>query len=196
MTNSEIRSDAVNVKAKPERPRPQIVENYRDFAPPPWLKTIIERALDSVPANYLAGLKTVVLTNQSALTRDQRRQKIWQRSKTHRLADARGAYYRATRSRPASVWLYIDNIMRPLGPCYFRVPIVGVIEFTEVLFHEIGHHIHTVHKPVYDGKENIAEDWSKKLLGRFVRRRYWYAMPVVYPIATAFNLAKKIKRNF
>jgi len=195
MTNSEIRQnrESADMTSKAKHTQPQIVENYRNFAPPPWLKTIIEKALDSVPPNYLAGLKTVVLTNKSALTRDQRRQKIWQRSKTHRLAEARGAYYSATRSRPASVWLYVDNIM---GPWYFRVPIVGVIEFAEVLFHEIGHHIHTVHKPVYDGKENIAEDWSKKLLGRFVRRRYWYAMPVVYPIATAFNLAKKIKRNF
>ena len=198
MTNSEIRQDrkSADITSKAQHTRPQIVENYRDFVPPAWLKKIIEKALDSVPPNYLAGLKTVVLTNKSALTRDQRRQKIWQRSKTHRLAEARGAYYSATRSRSASVWLYVDNIMRPLGPWYFRVPIVGVIEFAEVLFHEIGHHIHAVHKPVYDGKENVAEDWSEKLLGRFVRRRYWYVMPVAYPIATAFNLATKIKRNF
>ncbi|MGB7022770.1 MAG: hypothetical protein WBD73_03150 [Candidatus Acidiferrales bacterium] len=191
--NSEIDSDTV--KEKRERARPQIVETYRDFAPPPWLKTIIEKALDSVPANYLAGLKTVVLTNKSALSRDQRRQKIWQRSKTHRLAEARGAYYRATRSRPASVWLYVDNIMRPFGPWYFRVPIAGVTEFAEVLFHEIGHHIHTVHKPVYDGKENVAEDWSKKLLRRFCRRRYWYAVPVLYPLATTINIARRIQKK-
>ena len=63
------------------------------------------------------------------------------------------------------------------------------------MFHEIGHHIHAVHKPVYDGKENVAEDWSKKLLRRFCRRHYWYAVPVLYPLATAINIGRKIKKK-
>lgn len=193
--NSEIRSDTVKVKEKLERARPQIVENYHDFVPPAWLKRVIEDALNSVPQKYLAGLKTVVLANKTALTRDQRRQKIWSRKKKYQLAEARGAYYAATRSRPASVWLFADNILRSMPAWYFRMPIFGVAEFAEVLFHEIGHHIHAVHKPVYDGKENVAEDWSGKLWGRFARRRYWYAMPVLYPIATAINIAKRIKKK-
>jgi hypothetical protein len=196
MAKSEIEDrEAGKGATEAKRPRPQIVENYHDFVPPAGLKRFIDEAMTTVPVNYLVGLKTIVLTNSSALTRDQRRQKIWQRGKTHRLAEARGAYYRATRSRPASVWLYVDNIMRPLGPWFFRVPIVGGIEFAEVLFHEIGHHIHAVHKPVYDGKENVAEDWSKKLLRRFCRRHYWYAVPVLYPLATAINIARKIKKK-
>lgn len=178
-----------------ERSRPQIIESYRDYAPPAWVRKLVEDALDSVPDQYLGGLKTIVLTNRSALTRDQRRQKIWQRGKTHRLAEARGAYYRATRSRPASVWLYVDNILKPIPSWCLGLPIVSTVEITEVLFHEIGHHIHAVHKPVYDGKENVAEAWSRRLIRRFTLRRYWYAMPLAYPLAKAFNLAERIKKR-
>jgi hypothetical protein len=181
--------------ADSERPRPQIIENYHDFTPPAWLKGVIEDALNSVPENYLAGLKTVVLTNESALTRDQRRQKVWHRNKAHRLSDARGVYWPSTNIRPASVWLFVDNIMRPLGAWYFRIPISGAIEFGEILFHEIGHHIHAVHRPVYEGKENVAENWSRKLLRRFCRRRYRYAMPLLYPLAAVLNLVLKVAKR-
>lgn len=196
MANSEIgqKTGAVGA-AKSERSRPQIAENYRDYTPPRWVKKIIEQALDSVPPNYLYGLKTIVLTNRSALNRNQRRQKIWHRNKFHRATEARGVYYAATRSGPATVWLYVDNILRPFPGWLARCPFAPVVELSEVLFHEIGHHIHAVHKPVYDGKENIAEDWSRKLLRRFFHRRYWYALPVVYPVVTAINLERKIKKK-
>jgi len=93
--------------------RPEIVEQYRDYSPPVRLKKWVETLLESVPPKYTVGLKTVVLTNQSALARNQRRQKIWQRGRKHRLANARGAYYRATRSTPATVWLYVDTSSSP-----------------------------------------------------------------------------------
>jgi hypothetical protein len=36
---------------------------------------------------------------------------------------------------------------------------------SDVLYHEIGHHIHAEHKPVHEEKENVADDWSHKLWG-------------------------------
>jgi len=35
--------------------------------------------------------------------------------------------------------------------------------------------------PVFEGKENVAEDWSQRLFGRFCRLRYWYLRPLAYP---------------
>jgi hypothetical protein len=57
-------------------PTPQVIENYRDFKPPVQLQLQVEQLLRAVPIKYLAGLKTVLLTNRSALTRDQRRQSL------------------------------------------------------------------------------------------------------------------------
>lgn len=181
--------------ADSERPRPQIIENYHDFTPPKWLKGVIQDALDSVPANYLAGLKIIVLANKSALTRDQRRKRVWQQGRKHRLAEARGCYYPSTRSRPASIWIYADNILRPLPHWFVRLPICAVMVVADVLFHEVGHHIHNVHQPVYQGKENVADYWAKKLSRAFGRRRYWYAMPLLYPVGTGVNLVRKIKKK-
>jgi hypothetical protein len=59
-----------------------------------------------------------------------------------------------------------------------------------VLFHEIGHHIHAAHKPVFDGRENVAEEWSRKLFVRFLGLRYWYLMPVLYPVALVIRLLR------
>ena len=74
------------------RVRPEIVENYRDFEPPANFRMLLEDLLDGVPAKYLVGLKTIVLVNHSALTRNQRRQKTWSRNRKIRLAAARGCY--------------------------------------------------------------------------------------------------------
>lgn len=160
--------------------RPEIVENYKDFEPPATFDKMLEELLDAVPPKYFVGLRTIVLANQSALTRDQRRQKIWSRNRKVRLAEARGCYYRATGSSPATVWLYVDNILRSEPPWFRRTPILRYEALGTVLYHEIGHHIHAVHVRVYEGKEDVAEDWSGKLFGRFLRLRYWYLRPVFY----------------
>src|SRR5215472_2307694 len=177
------------------RVRPEIVENYRDFEPTANFRMLLEDLLDAVPTKYLVGLKAIVLANQSALTRDQRRQKIWSRKRKIRLAEARGAYYRGTNSSPATVWLYVDNILRSEAPGFRRMPILRYYELGTVLYHEIGHHIHAFHRPVFEGREDVAEDWSKKLLGRFYRLRYWYLRPFVYPIGLLIKFGGRIRRK-
>jgi hypothetical protein len=177
-------------------PRPKIIENYRDFEPPRQLKEIISTLLDCVSVDYLRGLKAIILANQAALTRNQRRQKIWSRNRKTRLTSARGAYYRATRSSPAIVWLYVDNILKGTPAWTLKVPIARYAEFGEVLYHEIGHHIHAAHEPVHEGKENVAEDWSKRLGRQFFRRHYWYLVPFRYPMLLLIKAALRIIKAF
>jgi hypothetical protein len=162
-------------------PTPQVIENYRDFEPPLHLRAQVEQLLHAVPPKYLAGLKTVLLTNRGALTRDQRRQKVFGRKGKYALAEARGAYFRATNSSSAYVLLLVDNILSAWSPWLLRVPYFRYSVLSETLYHEIGHHIHAVHQPVYDGEENVAESWRRKLNGIFIRRRYWYLRPILYP---------------
>jgi hypothetical protein len=160
---------------------PEVIENYSHFEPPRQLRALIEELLNAVPPNYLVGLKSILLTNQSAMTRDQRRQKVSGRKGKYGLAEARGAYYRATNSSPAYVLLLVDNTLVSWPPWVLRVPYFRYAVLSEVLYHEIGHHIHAVHQPVHEGQENVAEDWQRKLNGIFIRRRYWYLRPILYP---------------
>lgn len=181
----------MSTDADSESPKPEIVEYYRDFVPPSRVRPLVEELLEAVPANYLRGLKRIVLSNQNALTRDQRRQKVWARKGKYPLAKARGAYYRTTKSSPATVWLYVDNILKRYPPWILRVPVVRFLDLGEVLYHEIGHHIHATHLRVYDGKENIAEHWSRKLGQQFFRKRYWYVAPFASPLSLLIRLILK-----
>jgi hypothetical protein len=174
---------------------PAIVESYRDFEPPPNFRGLIETLLLYIPPKYLTGLKTIVLTNRSGLTRDKRRQKVWSRNRKILLADASGSYSRATKSSPATVWLYVDNLARNAG-WMLRVPFLCYMMPADVLYHEVGHHIHTVHKPIHEEREDVAQDWSGKLYADFVRKRYWYIYPFLYIVARIVSpIAKRLKRR-
>jgi len=162
---------------------PAIVEFYRDFEPPASYRQNVEVLLGYVPPKYLVGLRTIVLTNRTALTRDKRKQKTWSRNRKVRLAESLGSYSRAWKSSPATVSLYVDNIIASWGKWWKWAPILRYTVTADVLYHEIGHHIHTEHRPIYEGRENVAEDWSKKLWGNFFRKHYWYLFPFLYVLA-------------
>jgi hypothetical protein len=159
---------------------PAIVESYRDFEPPPNFRESVETLLRYVPPKYLIGLKSVVLTNRAGLTRNKRRQKVWSRNHKVRLAESLGSYSYSTRSSPAKVWLYVDNIVES-GVSWFRwIPVLRYIVQGSVLYHEIGHHIHAEHRPIHEEREDVAEDWSSNLMGNFYRKHYWYIFPFLY----------------
>jgi hypothetical protein len=47
------------------------------------------------------------------------------------------------------------------------------VRFGQVLFHEIGHHVHTTVKREFREKEDVADDWATKLLGHYLQSHYW-----------------------
>jgi hypothetical protein len=177
----------VTIPQKPELSGATIVESYRDFEPPTSFRQTVETLLKYVPAKYLVGLKTIVLINRAGLTSNQRKRKVWSRNRKIRLAEALGAYSKATKSSEATVWLYVDNICEMESSWWRKVPFLRYMITSDALYHEIGHHIHTVHKPIYDEREDVAEDWGRKLWGHFVRKRYWYLFPMLNVFARAVS---------
>jgi hypothetical protein len=178
---------------------PDVVESYRDFVPPPNFRRRVENLLKCVPAKYLVGLKTILLTNHAGLTRDLRKRKIWSRGQKKPLTDAWGSYWAASRASEAAVWLYVDNISAG-EPSWWRwFPVLCYMKTSDVLYHEIGHHISKVHRPEHADRENVAEDWSRKLWSQFVRKHYWYLFPLLYVTALLLSpiakLAKSHKRK-
>jgi hypothetical protein len=175
-----------NVATQPrnsEPTYPTITESYREFAPPSGFKRTIETLLRYVPPEYLIGLKSIVLTNRAGLTRNKRKQKVWSRNRKVRLAEALGSYSHSTKSSPATVWLYVDNIVEAGFAWWYSVPVLRYVVAGKVLYHEIGHHIHATHRPVHEHRENVADDWSNKLRRDFYRRHYRYIFPVFYVLA-------------
>jgi hypothetical protein len=85
-----------------------------------------------------------------------------------------------------------------LGACPEVLLLVSPIKtfvIGETLYHEIGHHIHQIEEPGYrSDKEAVADEWKEKLMGAFLRRRYWYlasvarlCAPLIRPIVRRWN---------
>jgi hypothetical protein len=164
---------------------PSIVESYRDFEPPRGFKKKVEILLQYVPPKFLAGLEAIILTNGAALNRNGRRQKTWSRNHKVQISKCLGLYRGKTRSTSAAVWLYVDNIKKAgMGPLD-SVPVFRYFAVGNVLYHEIGHHIHTVHRPKNKEKEDVADDWGRGLFKNFLRKRFWYVFPLLTGLAGA-----------
>jgi hypothetical protein len=67
------------------------------------------------------------------------------------------------------------------------VPVLKDVAFARVLYHELGHHIHTTLQPEHGEREDVAEEWGRKLTRSFVRRKYWYLLPLVVPLRVCFS---------
>ena len=68
----------------------EIVEGYRDYAPPCNARAAVEDLVASVPLKYLGGLRRIVLTNTAALTGQRRRGWSWSRGRKARHAHVAG----------------------------------------------------------------------------------------------------------
>jgi hypothetical protein len=145
-------------------PLPKVTSRFCDYTPPFDVAHVIRRMLASVPSEFLVGLSEVVLTNTAGLSRKVRRSMTKSRKRKVRIIEARGLYHQAWDRRPAWIELYVDNVFRIweqgfwLRSRVFREQILG-----EVIFHEIGHHIHYAVKPEHREREDVADVWKVRL---------------------------------
>lgn len=150
---------------------------------------IVRVLLTYVPAQYLVGLKTIVLTSHGALSHDKRRRKLWSRRRKVPMYHVLGCYHQAWKGNPAWIDLFVDRIVACYAfPLMFRLPLLPYMPVGSVLYHEIGHHIHKTSRPEFQEREDMADKWKDRLTRRFLRRRYWYLMPLLLPLSGAVRL--------
>lgn len=177
------------------QPSPQIVVAFQNYTPPFDAEKAVRRLLRIVAANFLWGLHTIVLTNVGALSHNEREQKGLGRRRAP-LREGLGYYTRAWKGQPARITLLLDNVEKRWGRSWLRFGFVRDVVLADLFYHELGHHIHRLHVPEYEGRENVADKWSKKLWGKFLRHEYWYLLPLFYPFALVIRLGKKIAKQF
>ena len=79
-----------------------------------------------------------------------------------------------------------------LGTAGFpRINLLREIGIGHVLFHEIGHHIHTTMRPEHLEKEDVADRWAGKLNRTFIRKRYWHLLPLMVPALWVYRFARR-----
>jgi hypothetical protein len=169
-----------------------IRETYSRWSPPIAVGKIVARLIESLPDEYLAGIKTVVLTDAAGLNYEGRRAKTWTRGRKVLIRKCRGLYHEAHAGETAWIELFVDNIVMHWSLWFLKIPLFADMAFGEVLFHEIGHHMHRTRAPEFREREDVAESWRKRLSRVFFRSRYWYLIPVAYLLRPMFWLKEKL----
>jgi hypothetical protein len=146
----------------------KIVEDYYNYYPPVHVYGSLELLLRYVPEEHLRGLRQIILTNSEQL-QGQMKGKITSEKQRIRPSDCRGLY------GVGHIRLIMDRIFDPYPEIFLLVPVIKTYAIGEILYHEIGHHIHQMEEPGFrDRKEEVADEWGDKLMRIFLRRRYWY----------------------
>ena len=172
----------------------QVIEAYQDFEPSLDAKKVVQRLLVGIPERYLHSLRSVILTNGSGLSREGRREKTTSRGHSVKISEARGLYQRAWQGQPAHVKLFVDSILLPWEIKNANIGVPSILKairrlwnrtsfsidflFAQVLYHEIGHHIHQTQAPQHRERENVAEVWNQRLMKHYFFRKYWYMYPI------------------
>lgn len=168
----------------------EIVAQYHNYTPPVDVYRSVRVLLKYVPAEHMARLRLIVLTNSEEVGR-RIQGKIFSDKDRVRPADCSGLYSNGR------VLLLVDRILAQYPEAFFLIPPFKTFVIAEVLYHEIGHHIHRLQQPGYrTDKETIAEEWKEKLLQRFLIQRYWYLAKVMQPLRPVINpIASRLKRT-
>lgn len=169
----------------------RIVESYREYRPPFDAAKLVQELLSTVPEKYQRGLDCVLLINQGNLSRRQLKGKVWGRRRKVEKSEVLGLYHHGTRNAKPFIELRIDQIVTGMGKKFVWFPFFRKLIFGHVFFHELGHHIHQTIRPEYSNKEDTADKWSRKLNRNFIRTAYWYALPLIVPIAKIYTLMKR-----
>jgi hypothetical protein len=169
--------DATPSTSEPDvsRPRkPSIVAHYSSGYKPPFdISRTIDRMLASVPSRYLVGLSEIVLTDRGELPRKRRRGVTYSRKKKVRILQARGMYHPASKATRAWIEIFVDATVKPWEKgLWSKIPLIRELDLGQVLFHEIGHHIHYTVRPEYREKEDVVDVWKVRLERNYYRQRF------------------------
>src|SRR3989338_1228999 len=176
-------------------PKVEITKSYIGYSPPLDLAASIQLLISYVPPQYLTGLKRITLTNSSGLSHEERREKTWSGRKRVRVADALAFYQRGNPTSPARIELFVDNICNSWPTQLLRIPLLRHCVLANTLYHEIGHHIHEAVQPEHAEREAIADRWTRKLTTGFVKKRYWYLLPIAFVMTMVFRATKLLWRR-
>jgi hypothetical protein len=158
---------------------PKVIVSFSGYKPPFDPEPIVRRMLDSVPKHYLAGLGEVVLSNA-----------VKSRKRRVGLSTAIGLYHPASRGNSAWIEIFVDNALRGWEEGWWlRVALVREGRLSDVLFHEIGHHIHRTVRPERREKEDVADVWKVRLQRNYNRQRFRWMGAIARVIQPVFGTA-------
>lgn len=170
------------VKASEQKCDIEVREFYHNLKPTFDVTKTIKRLLVGIPSKYISGIKAIVLRDATGLSHQQRRKKIRSKKRKHRYSESLGSYHPAWKGEPAWIQILVDNVIDHWPAIFLKIIFFRDLAFAEVLFHEVGHHIHKTQIHEFADNENVAERWKRRLTVYYMRHRYWYLMPLFWLI--------------
>jgi len=159
---------------------PRVVEFFRDSTPVLDFRSEVEKALASLPVEYLSRLDSIVLRNRSELQSKERRTKLQAGVPVTR---ATGFYASAKPPGGASITLFVDTIIDRWPNWFARVPVLPYEAVNRVLFHELGHHLQAL-----EARRNQSEQEAVRIGERLHRRSFRKRRPLLVPVAWILRL--------
>ena len=151
----------------------------------------MHKLLLTVPDKFLQGLDCILLTNEAGLRRKDRVGKVWSRKRKAPKSRILGRYHGRSRSSLPYIELRVDKIVRGLSTVPLRIAFLRELWLGNVLFHEVGHHIHNTIRPEHAEREDVADSWAGKLNANFIRKKYWYVSPFLVLVSKVYNFMKR-----
>ena len=170
-----------------------IREDFEAYVPPRWFRRTVERLLKPLDVGHTNGLEAIVLTDSARFLRRGGRASRRQKNGT-----PIGRYHPAFRGQRAWIELIVDRIIGQLPKPWWYVGFVREMAVAQVLYHEIGHHLHYSVGSAARGGEPSAEAWNKRLTHLYFRPRFWYMRPfgkVMAPVAKWFDARRHRRRQ-
>jgi hypothetical protein len=164
---------------------------YKGREPALDVKLAIRALLDDVPPEMVLGLERVVVTYAADRSRRARRGRMWSGGRKAREARVRALYHRAFAGHAAWIELFVDRVLGDVPRVVQRVGFVRDLLLGPVLYHEVGHHIAAIRGGRGGAAEDVADWWSKELMARFFRKKYWYAVPFMR-LVTSLSKRKRL----
>jgi hypothetical protein len=167
---------------------PQIISLHSIDAPQKErVEKSVERLLHGIPKQYTIGLSRVILRDSANLTRHEKMKRKLAGPEKVLL----GCYHKQWRGEGAFIELFVDKIMDQSTSPLLRFSFWLDLLISDVLYHELGHHIHRTLRPERKNPESTANHWRRTLRHLYFRRRYRLIIPVIRVAAYAGKVIRK-----
>jgi hypothetical protein len=153
------------------------IQEFYKSAPPVNAKGVVENLLLAVPSEYLTGLECIILCDVPSFKEHY--------GQEEKISDAR--YIRCRNGTNPVIEICVDKLVEGYEGFPLKLSIVRDFLLSEVLYHEIGHHIHRTSKNNI-GSEAEAEKWRKIFQERYLLKRHWL---ILIPLLIFSKLFKR-----
>ena len=108
-----------------------------------------------------------------------------------KLIKALGMYHQQWSGKPAWIEIFVDRIVKSDDSAWtWRIPLLRTVLVAEVVYHELGHHVHKTRRPEFREREDVADDWSERFTSAYFRREYRYLLPLLPVVRLVVRLGQ------